>query len=174
MPNVCLWASDWPHQDGAWPDPILLFARSWRPHRRAEARVPRRRCRGVLRHRSRRGLTHLGDGWSLDADLATIPGMLPTTTRPAIGVVSEARTISSCAARPWSTAPAARFRGRRRGRRRPDRDRGRGVGNRDRGARRPRPGARARDGSTRTRISTPTSSGIRSSRRAPATACRPS
>ena len=28
-------------------------------------------------------LTHLGEGWSLDADLATIPGMLPEST-PAV------------------------------------------------------------------------------------------
>jgi predicted TIM-barrel fold metal-dependent hydrolase len=78
-----LWASDWPHQDGAWPDPILLL--------RDRDDLTDAQKRACLVHGAAQFfgidldhvLMHLGDGWSLDADLDAIPGMLPTTT-PAV------------------------------------------------------------------------------------------
>jgi uncharacterized protein len=78
-----LWASDWPHQDGAWPDPILLLR-----DRDDLTAAQKRACfvDGAVQFFGidlDEVLRHLGDGWALDADLDTIPGMLPATT-PAV------------------------------------------------------------------------------------------
>lgn len=74
-----LWASDWPHQDGAWPDPIVLL-RDRDDLTDAQKRAmfvdgPARFYRVDLDAL----MGHLGEGWSRDADLAAIPGMLPAT-----------------------------------------------------------------------------------------------
>jgi predicted TIM-barrel fold metal-dependent hydrolase len=75
-----LWASDWPHQDGAWPDPILLL------RDRVDLTDAQKRACFVDGPARFYGidldglLAHLGPGWSLDADLDTIGGMLPSTT----------------------------------------------------------------------------------------------
>jgi len=71
-----LWASDWPHQDGSWPDPIVIL-----------------RDRGDLDDAAKRAifldgparfyridvpelLAHLGDAWSADAHVADLGPML--------------------------------------------------------------------------------------------------
>jgi len=75
--NRVLWASDWPHQDGAWPDPILLL-RDRRDltdgQKRAMFVDGPARFYGIDMEEV---LAHLGPGWRIDADLAEIPGMLP-------------------------------------------------------------------------------------------------
>ena len=48
-----LWASDWPHQDGAWPDPIEILRDRDRSVRGGQARHVRRRPGPLLRHRPR-------------------------------------------------------------------------------------------------------------------------
>ena len=71
-----LWASDWPHQDGAWPDPIVILrdrtdlsdADKRDVFFRGAARFYGIDVDGVL--------AHLGAGWSADADLAGIGGLL--------------------------------------------------------------------------------------------------
>jgi predicted TIM-barrel fold metal-dependent hydrolase len=73
-----LWASDWPHQDGAWPDPIVVL--------RDRTDLTDEQKRAMFVHGPARFygidleevMVHLGDGWSVDADLAQIPGMLPS------------------------------------------------------------------------------------------------
>ncbi len=76
-----LWASDWPHQDGAWPDPIeILRDRSdlSDADKRAifvdgPARFYRLDMPAIM--------ARLGDGWSRDAPITGIPGMLAATRR---------------------------------------------------------------------------------------------
>jgi predicted TIM-barrel fold metal-dependent hydrolase len=71
-----LWASDWPHLDGAWPDPIRLL------RERADLSDADKRAIFVHGAAGFYGidvgglLAHLGPAWSLDAPLATLPGML--------------------------------------------------------------------------------------------------
>jgi predicted TIM-barrel fold metal-dependent hydrolase len=66
-----LWASDWPHQDGAWPDPIALLKE--RPDLSSEQKrsifvdSPARFYRIDLDEL----MVHLGEGWSRSA---AIPG----------------------------------------------------------------------------------------------------
>ena len=78
-----LWASDWPHQDGAWPDPILLLR-----DRDDLTDAQKRACLVDGAARFYRidldeVLAHLGEGWSLDADISALGPMLPPTT-PAV------------------------------------------------------------------------------------------
>ncbi len=76
-----LWASDWPHQDGAWPDPIEIL--------RDRDDLTDADKRAMLLHGPARFygidlddlLAHLGPGWSPDAPLAGIPTLLPATRR---------------------------------------------------------------------------------------------
>jgi hypothetical protein len=71
-----LFASDWPHQDGAWPDPIAtLLARTDladEEKRRILVDGPARFFRVDLG----RVLAHLGPGWTRAAPLEGLPGML--------------------------------------------------------------------------------------------------
>ncbi len=76
-----LWASDWPHQDGAWPDPVEILRD--RPDltdadKRAVFVEGPARFYGVDLARL---LAHLGPGWSLDAPIAELGGMLAATRR---------------------------------------------------------------------------------------------
>lgn len=76
-----LWASDWPHQDGAWPDPIEIL--------RDRADVGQGEKRAILVEAAARFfgidlddlLGHLGPEWSLDAPIDGLPGMLGPTRR---------------------------------------------------------------------------------------------
>jgi uncharacterized protein len=76
-----LWASDWPHQDGAWPDPIEIL------RDRADLTDAEKRAIFVDGPARFYGidvppvLARLGGGWSLDAPIAGIPGMLAATRR---------------------------------------------------------------------------------------------
>ena len=75
-----LWASDWPHQDGAWPDPIELLRD--RPDLSEEDK------RAIFVDGPARFygidldslLTHLGQGWDRAAPVKEITGMLSATT----------------------------------------------------------------------------------------------
>jgi predicted TIM-barrel fold metal-dependent hydrolase len=76
-----LWASDWPHQDGAWPDPIEILrdrADLTDDDKRAIFVDGPARFYGIDVDRV---LDHLGDGWRRDAPVADIPGMLQATRR---------------------------------------------------------------------------------------------
>ncbi|MFC3963104.1 amidohydrolase family protein [Nocardia jiangsuensis] len=83
-PGAVLFASDWPHHDGTWPDPIVAV--------RDHAELTETQKRDILVHAPARFfgideaalLTHLGDDWSIDAPLATIPPLLPHGRGPAI------------------------------------------------------------------------------------------
>lgn len=72
-----LWASDWPHQDGAWPDPIAIL------RDRDDLGDAQKRAMFVDGPVRFYGidldavLAHLGDGWQVDADLAALAGMMP-------------------------------------------------------------------------------------------------
>jgi uncharacterized protein len=76
-----LWASDWPHQDGAWPDPIEVL--------RDRADLSEADKRAVFVDGPARFfgidldelVVHLGDGWDRAAPVGEIPGMLSATTR---------------------------------------------------------------------------------------------
>jgi hypothetical protein len=80
-----LWASDWPHQDGAWPDPIEIL--------RDRPDLSEADKRAMLLDGSARffgidldGLVaHLGQGWDRAAPISEITGMLSATTS-AVGV----------------------------------------------------------------------------------------
>jgi uncharacterized protein len=75
--NRVLFASDWPHQDGAWPDPIALL------RDRDDLTDAQKRAMFVDGPVRFYGidldavLAHLGDGWRADADLAALDGMIP-------------------------------------------------------------------------------------------------
>ncbi len=72
-----LWASDWPHQDGAWPDPIAIL------RDRDDLGDAQKRAMFVDGPARFYGidldavLAHLGDGWRVDADVAALAGMMP-------------------------------------------------------------------------------------------------
>jgi predicted TIM-barrel fold metal-dependent hydrolase len=71
-----LWASDWPHQDGSWPDPIAIL------RDRDDLTDEQKREMFVDGAAAFFGidvdalLAHLGGGWSRSAALADIPDML--------------------------------------------------------------------------------------------------
>jgi predicted TIM-barrel fold metal-dependent hydrolase len=75
-----LWASDWPHQDGAWPDPIELLRD--RPDLSEEDK------RAIFVDGSSRFygidldalMAHLGPGWDGATPVSAITGMLSATT----------------------------------------------------------------------------------------------
>ncbi len=79
-----LWASDWPHQDGAWPDPIEIL--------RDRADLTSADKRAVFVEGAARFfgvdlgelLGHLGPGWSLDAPVEGLGGMLAATRRAVV------------------------------------------------------------------------------------------
>lgn len=72
-----LWASDWPHQDGAWPDPLAIL------RDRPELDEEQKRAMFVggparfFRIDLAQLLAHLGPGWSLDASIAGLGPMMP-------------------------------------------------------------------------------------------------
>lgn len=76
-----LWASDWPHQDGAWPDPIEVL------RDRADLSDTEKRAMFVTGPARFFGLdlgellAHLGPDWSLDAPIGELGGMLGATSR---------------------------------------------------------------------------------------------
>jgi predicted TIM-barrel fold metal-dependent hydrolase len=80
-----LFGSDWPHMDGAWPDPIVIV--------RDREDLTAEQKRAVLLDGPAEyfGLdmpalmAHLGPTWSLDAEVADLRGMLPPDYRPADG-----------------------------------------------------------------------------------------
>jgi predicted TIM-barrel fold metal-dependent hydrolase len=76
-----LWASDWPHQDGAWPDPIEVLRDrtdlSDADKRAAFVDGPARFFDIDLD----KLMIHLGDGWDRAAPVEEIPGMLSATSR---------------------------------------------------------------------------------------------
>jgi predicted TIM-barrel fold metal-dependent hydrolase len=76
-----LWASDWPHQDGAWPDPIEVL------RDRTDLTEADKRAIFVDGPARFFGIdldelvVHLGDGWDRTAPVGEIPGMLSATER---------------------------------------------------------------------------------------------
>jgi uncharacterized protein len=76
-----LWASDWPHQDGAWPDPVEIL-------RDRPGLTPAQK-RAIFVDGAVRFfgidlpdlLDHLGKGWDLDAPIDQLTGMLSATRR---------------------------------------------------------------------------------------------
>lgn len=80
-----LFASDWPHMDGAWPDPVAIV------RDRADLSVQDKRDVLVngpaefFRVDMAQLMDHLGPDWSLDADVADLAGMLPADYDPAVG-----------------------------------------------------------------------------------------
>jgi len=76
-----LWASDWPHQDGAWPDPIEIL-RDRTDLTEADKRAifvdGPARFFGIDLDEL---LAHLGDGWDRQAPIDGINGMLAATAR---------------------------------------------------------------------------------------------
>jgi predicted TIM-barrel fold metal-dependent hydrolase len=70
-----LWASDWPHMDGAWPDPMVIL------RDREDLSQAQKRAMFVEGAADFFAidldalLAHLGDGWSLSADVADLAGM---------------------------------------------------------------------------------------------------
>ena len=76
-----LWASDWPHQDGAWPDPIEIL------RDRTDLQESDKRAMFVDGPARFFGidldelLAHLGDGWDRQAPIDGIGGMLEATAR---------------------------------------------------------------------------------------------
>ncbi len=88
-PDRVLWASDWPHQDGAWPDPIATMRD--RPELSDDDK------RAIFVHGAARFfgidlddlMGALGAGWSLQAPIEDLPPMLePTRTAIPAGVAS--------------------------------------------------------------------------------------
>jgi predicted TIM-barrel fold metal-dependent hydrolase len=75
-----LWASDWPHQDGAWPDPLEIL--------RDRADLSEDDKRAIFVEGAARFfaidldglLAHLGAGWDRAAPLSGLGGMLAATT----------------------------------------------------------------------------------------------
>jgi len=75
-----LWASDWPHQDGAWPDPIEIL--------RDRPDLSETDKRAIFVDGSARFfgidvddlVVRLGEGWDRRAPIGNIGGMLAATT----------------------------------------------------------------------------------------------
>ncbi|MGZ7036401.1 MAG: amidohydrolase family protein, partial [Ilumatobacteraceae bacterium] len=80
-----VFGSDWPHMDGAWPDPLAVV--------RARADINEERKRSCLLDGPASFfkidldalVEHLGPGWSLDASTRDLQGMLPTDYEPSRG-----------------------------------------------------------------------------------------
>jgi predicted TIM-barrel fold metal-dependent hydrolase len=76
-----LWASDWPHQDGAWPDPIEIM------RDRTDLSEADKRTMFVDGAARFFGIdldaltAYLGEGWNREAPIDAIGGMLSATTR---------------------------------------------------------------------------------------------
>ena len=76
-----LWASDWPHQDGAWPDPIVVL------RDRPDLDDGQKRMIFVDGPAAFYGIDldaldeHLGSGWSREAPIAGLDGMLASAQR---------------------------------------------------------------------------------------------
>lgn len=84
-PERVVFGSDWPHMDGAWPDPIAII------RDRDDLSEEMRRAMLIDGPAALFGVDidqlmgHLGAGWSLDALSSTLTGMLPEGYRPAVG-----------------------------------------------------------------------------------------
>lgn len=84
----CVFGSDWPHMDGAWPDPIAIV------RDRDDLDDAMRRSFLCGSPASLFGIdvddlaARLGPGWSTCAPLAGLRGMLPSTYRPAHGTAA--------------------------------------------------------------------------------------
>ncbi len=84
-----LFASDWPHMDGAWPDPVAIV------RDRKDLSVDDK-C-DVLVHGPAEFfridmielMEHLGPEWSLEAEVADLIGMLPPDYDPAVGTAAK-------------------------------------------------------------------------------------
>jgi hypothetical protein len=78
-----LFASDWPHMDGAWPDPLVIV------RDRADLTDDQKRAILVDGPAEYYGIdmsalmAHLGPGWSASARIEDIQGLLPPEYRPA-------------------------------------------------------------------------------------------
>ncbi len=76
-----LWASDWPHQDGAWPDPVEIL------RDRTDLTDHQKRSIFVEGAAAFYGIDlaalgdHLGPEWSLDSPINTMTGLLAATRR---------------------------------------------------------------------------------------------
>ncbi|MEV6072045.1 amidohydrolase family protein [Nocardia sp. NPDC052001] len=83
-PDAVLFASDWPHHDGTWPDPIVAI--------RDHAELTDAQKLDILVHAPARFfdidvaalLNRLGPEWGVNSPLATIPPLLPRGRGPAI------------------------------------------------------------------------------------------
>lgn len=82
-----LFASDWPHHDGTWPDPIAQI--------RDHDRLSGEQKRAILVHGPARFfeialaelVSRLGAGWAVDAPLRSIPSLLPDGRGTAINTI---------------------------------------------------------------------------------------
>ncbi len=80
-----LFASDWPHMDGAWPDPVAIV--------RDRSDLTDEQKRDLLvdgpaeffRIDMTELMDHLGPEWSLTAAIGDLAGMLPSDYHPAVG-----------------------------------------------------------------------------------------
>jgi predicted TIM-barrel fold metal-dependent hydrolase len=84
-----LFGSDWPHMDGAWPDPLVIV------RDRADLSAEDKRAilvdgpAGYFSIDLDALICHLGPGWSKDARIADIQGMLPPGYVPRRGYAGE-------------------------------------------------------------------------------------
>jgi predicted TIM-barrel fold metal-dependent hydrolase len=82
-----VFGSDWPHMDGAWPDPIAIV------RDRVDLDETMRRAMLVDGPARLFGIDlpelvdHLGLGWSLDSPTSTLAGMIPPGYQPAAGTM---------------------------------------------------------------------------------------
>lgn len=89
-----LFASDFPHMDGAWPDPIAIV------RDRKDLTEEQKRQMLVDGPAEFFGIdledlmAHLGDTWSLHASVADLKGMLPESYRPGQGTANAYRVGS--------------------------------------------------------------------------------
>ncbi|MGH9093086.1 MAG: amidohydrolase family protein [Acidimicrobiales bacterium] len=76
-----LWASDWPHQDGAWPDPVEILRDRDDLDGAAKRAMFVDGAAGFFGIHLPDLMAHLGPGWDPDAPVAGIGGMLGATRR---------------------------------------------------------------------------------------------